>query len=81
MEQNKIIEAAGNDVLTLQELTLSGVDVTEIVDIDVSTVLPRITARAFISFQWFLTRPPNETDVNYQKKYMLFIICDASDEF
>ena len=44
------------------------------------TVLPRITAWAFISFQRFLTRPLNETDDYYRKKHMLFIICDASDE-
>ena len=29
----------------------------------------------------FLTRPLNETDIYYQKKHVLFIICDASDEF
>ena len=45
------------------------------------TVLPRITTWAFISFQQFLTRPLNETDDYYWKKYVLFIFCDASDEF
>ena len=38
-------------------------------------------ARALISFQRFLTRLLNETDAYYQKKYVLFIICDAGDEF
>ena len=47
----------------------------------ISTVLPQIMARVFISFQQFLTRPLNETGVYYRKKHMLFIICDASDEF
>ena len=47
----------------------------------IHTVLPRITAWAFISFKWFLTRPLNETDDYYRKKHVLFIICDASDEF
>ena len=47
----------------------------------VCTILPRITARVFISLQRFLTRPLNETDDYYQKKHMLFIICDASNEF
>ena len=46
----------------------------------ITTVLPRIMARVFISFQWFLTRSLNETDVYYWKKHVLFIICDASDE-
>ena len=45
------------------------------------TVLPRIMAQVFISSQWFLTRPLNETDTYYRKKHVLFIICDASDEF
>ena len=45
----------------------------------VYTVLPRITAWAFISFQQFLTRQLNETDFYNQKEHMLFIICDASD--
>ena len=47
----------------------------------VYTVLPQIMARAFISFQRFLTKPLNETDVYYRKKHVLFIICDASNEF
>ena len=45
------------------------------------TVLPWIMARAFISFQQFLTRLLNETDDYYWKKHVLFIICDASNEF
>ena len=45
------------------------------------TVLPRITAREFISFQQLLTRPLNKIDNYYWKKHVLFIICDASDEF
>ena len=45
------------------------------------TVLPQIMAQVFISFQQFLTRPLNEIDDYYRKKHMLFIICDASDEF
>ena len=47
----------------------------------VNTILPRITAQAFISFQQSLTRLLNETDDYYRKKYVLFIICDASNEF
>ena len=45
------------------------------------TVLPQITAQPFISFQQFLTRLLNEIDDYYWKKHMLFIICDASNEF
>ena len=45
------------------------------------TKLPQIMAQVFISFQQFLSRPLNETDDYYRKKHMLFIICDASDEF
>ena len=46
----------------------------------IATVLPRIMARVFISFQQFLTRPQNETDDYYWKKHVLFVTCDASDE-
>ena len=35
----------------------------------------------YISFQHFLTRPLNEIDDYYQKKHVLFIICDASNQF
>ena len=45
------------------------------------TILPQIMAQVFISFQQFLTRPLNEIDDYYRKRHMLFIICDASDEF
>ena len=45
------------------------------------TVLPQITAWTLISFQRFLTRALNKTDVYYWKKHVLFIIYDASDEF
>ena len=38
-------------------------------------------AWAFISFQQFLTNSLNKTDAYYQKKHVLFIIFDASDEF
>ena len=44
------------------------------------TVLPQTTAWGFISFQQFITRTLNKTDVYYQKKHMLLIICDASNE-
>ena len=47
----------------------------------VNTVLPQITAQAFISFQQSLTRLLNETDDYYWKKHVLFIIYDASNEF
>ena len=40
---------------------------------NVHTVLPRITAWVFISFQQFLTRPQNETDNYYRKKHVLFM--------
>ena len=44
--------------------------------------LPQLSmARAFISFQRFLTRALNKTDTYYQKKHMLYIICNTSNEF
>ena len=51
------------------------VQVTIYAIIIVYTVLPQITALVLISFQQFLTRLLNETDVYYQKKHMLFIVC------
>ena len=44
-------------------------------------IFPQVTARAFIAFQQFLTRLQNKTGICKQKIYMVFIICDASDEF
>ena len=49
--------------------------------VHIHTILPQIMAWAFISFQRFLPRLLNKTHVYYWKKHVLFIICDASDEF
>ena len=55
--------------------------VPKYVCMSICSVLPLITARVFISFQQFLPRLLNETDDYYLKKHVLFIICDASNEF
>ena len=53
--------------------------VPKYVCMSICTVLPRIMARAFISFQQFLPRLLKETDDYYRKKHVLFINCDASN--